>query len=70
MRFAVYTVITGGFDDLKQPLDVDDRFDFFVFSDREIQDPGIWKVRLINQSINALPIRRQPSKVSLPQNPA
>ena len=51
-KFAVYTVITGGFDELKQPLAVDDRFDFIVFSDREIQDSGVWEVRLINQSIN------------------
>ncbi|MBQ6770714.1 MAG: hypothetical protein IJP44_07040 [Bacteroidales bacterium] len=61
MRFAVYTVITGGFDELKQPLAVDDRFDYVVFSDREIQDSGVWEVRLINQPINQ-------SMLSLPAN--
>lgn len=47
-RFAVYTVITGGFDNLKQPLEIDDRFDYFVFTDSFICDSGIWQVKLID----------------------
>ena len=30
--FVVYTVLTGGYDNILQPLVVDDRFDFILFS--------------------------------------
>lgn len=46
-RFCVYTVITGGFDTIKQPLVTDERFDYVIFSDVPINDAGVWQVRNI-----------------------
>ena len=47
-RFAVYTVITGGFDGVKQPLVIDDRFDYILFTDKHIEEVGVWSVKLID----------------------
>lgn len=45
-KVAIYTVLTGGYDNLSQPSIVDDRFDYFCFSnDIEKENIGIWKVR-------------------------
>lgn len=42
-RIAVYTFITGGYDELHQPLTIDEDADYYVISDNEIRDPGIYK---------------------------
>lgn len=47
-RFVVFTVIVGEYDTVKQPLVIDDRFDYVIFSDSLIDDTGIWQVRPIN----------------------
>lgn len=47
-KFVIYTVITGGFDDPKQPTVVDERFDYVLFTDNtEKKKIGVWKVRPI-----------------------
>ena len=48
-RFAIYTAIVGGYDLIKQPLVVDDRFDYILFSDciKEKQ-VGVWQIRQID----------------------
>lgn len=47
-RFVVYTVITGGFDTVRQPKVIDSRFDYVLFTD-EVTNPkvGVWSVRAI-----------------------
>lgn len=45
-RFVVYTVITGGFDTVRQPEVIDPRFDYILFTD-SVTNPriGAWSVR-------------------------
>lgn len=49
-RFAVYTVLVGGYDNVIQPLVVDDRFDYVMFTDtrRERCNNGVWQVRFFD----------------------
>ena len=46
-KFAVYTVIVSGYDNIHQPTVVDDRFDYILFSDTITADVGVWSVRPI-----------------------
>ena len=50
-KFAVYTVITGGFDGVQQPLVIDKRFDYILFVDEpQSATVGVWQVRPIGYS--------------------
>ena len=41
----IYTVITGNYDTIKQPLDITPGADYFLFTNNpHIQDAGVWKV--------------------------
>lgn len=42
-RIAVYTFLTGGYDELHQPLVIDEGADYYVISDNMISDMGIYK---------------------------
>ena len=46
--FVVYTVLVGGYDDVLEPVVVDDRFDYILFSN-DIKEPsiGVWSIRQI-----------------------
>lgn len=45
-KIAIYTVLTGGYDSLDQPKVIDDRFDYFCFSnDIPKESIGIWQIR-------------------------
>lgn len=47
-RFVVYTVITGGFDTVRQPEVIDPCFDYILFTDVVTSDKiGVWSVREI-----------------------
>lgn len=47
-QFVVYTVQTGGYDIVQQPLVIDERFDYILFSDStEQKSMGVWQVRAI-----------------------
>jgi len=47
-RYVVYTVIVGGFDNVKQPIVTDPRFDYILFTDLPIDSEfGVWQVRSI-----------------------
>ena len=47
-KFAVYTASIGGYDEIHQPLAVDDRFDYIFFSDEVVADKvGVWQIRKI-----------------------
>ena len=50
-RFAIYTACIGGYDDILQPEVVDDRFDFFLFTnDVREERIGVWHVRKVDYS--------------------
>ncbi len=47
-RYVVYTVLTGGYEDILQPLVTDERFDYILFSnDFKNTRIGVWQVRPI-----------------------
>ena len=44
LKIAIYTSITGGYDNLKDPIYVDDDIDYYVFTDNKTQvDSTVWK---------------------------
>ena len=46
MKIALYTVLTGNYDALAQPKVIDERFDYFCFSnDIPKSHIGIWEIR-------------------------
>lgn len=47
-KYAIYTAIVGGYDEISQPAIVDGRFDYILFSnDVQEERVGIWQVRPI-----------------------
>jgi len=47
-KFVVYSVLVGNFDEIRQPLVVDERFDYIFFSDSQSnKNIGIWQVKNI-----------------------
>ena len=47
-EFVIYTVRTGGYDDILQPKVVDNRFDYILFTDHtDASTIGIWQVKTI-----------------------
>lgn len=47
-HFVVYTVQIGGYDIVQQPLVIDERFDYILFSDSdELKSSGVWQLRSI-----------------------
>lgn len=44
-KIAIYTCITGNYDELKSPSNIDSRFDYFCFSDNRnnVMEPWIFK---------------------------
>lgn len=50
-KFAIYTAIVGNYDTIRQPLAVDERFDYYLFSN-DIREGhiGVWQVRPIPYS--------------------
>lgn len=62
-RFVIYTVITGGYEDILQPLVLDDRFDYVLFSDNvKSKTNGVWNIRSIpvDMSIDKIRLSRYP----------
>ena len=47
-KYAIYTAMVGGYDEIMQPVVVDDRFDYILFSNDIKEDRvGVWQVRPI-----------------------
>lgn len=47
-KFVVFTVIVGGYDEVKQPLVIDEHFDYVLFTDTSTEtNIGVWQVRSI-----------------------
>ena len=46
--YAIYTAMVGGYDEIMQPMVIDDRFDYILFSNDIKEDRvGVWQVRPI-----------------------
>lgn len=46
--YVIYTVLVGDYDDIMQPVVIDDRFDYVLFSnDIKSENIGVWSVRPI-----------------------
>lgn len=48
-RIAVYTVSTGGYDQIREPKYVDEGIDYFVFTKSKIKQNSVWKVLDVGQ---------------------
>ena len=47
-KFAIYTAIVGNYDEIRQPLVVDSRFDYFLFSNTiQEKQVGVWQIKPI-----------------------
>jgi hypothetical protein len=62
MNVVIYTVITGGYDAIRQPLILDDRFTYICFSNEFSEEKiGVWEIRKIplvvydNQRLSRFP---------------
>lgn len=56
-RFAIFTALVGNYDTISQPLVIDERFDYILFSDCISESNiGIWQVRKFNYK-NDIPIK-------------
>ena len=51
-KFVIYTVMVGDYGSIHQPIAVDDRFDYILFSnDINQSNVGIWQVRSIPEVV-------------------
>ena len=50
-RFVIYTAVIGGYDQIRQPEIIDDRFDYVLFSN-DLQDDkvGVWTIKHFSYS--------------------
>lgn len=63
-HFVVYTVITGGFDSIKQPKVIDERFDYVLFTDNvKERNIGVWSVKKINYAHNDTRVQSRYPKI-------
>lgn len=47
-KYVIYTILVGGYDEIRQPEVVDERFDYVLFSDERVGECiGVWQVRAI-----------------------
>lgn len=44
-KIAIFTAVSGGYDSLKPPMFIDERFDYIVFTDHPFKSVGIYDVR-------------------------
>ena len=53
MKIAIYTVLTGNYDEIRIPLVIDKRFDYILFSDKMTRETiGPWRVQSIPNVID------------------
>ncbi|ADL33456.1 glycosyl transferase GT2 family [Butyrivibrio proteoclasticus B316] len=53
-RIAVYTVLFGTRDDIREPHIIDDNCDYYILTDNEISPTSVWKKIDIPDEVNAL----------------
>ena len=48
-QFAIYTACIGGYDNIVQPVEIDERFDYILFADNVKKERiGVWQVRKVD----------------------
>lgn len=47
-KFAIYTVNTGGYDQIYEPLYIDESIDYYIYTDQKIPENSVWKKIEIN----------------------
>lgn len=50
-KLVIYTVSTGKYDEIKEPIYVSDNIDYYVFTDQQLDPCSIWKKLPIPESI-------------------
>lgn len=51
-KFVIYTVLVGNYDDILQPVVIDDRFDYILFSNDIYESyKGVWKIKNIPEVV-------------------
>lgn len=55
LKIAIYTVSTGKYDDIKNPIFVDDNIDYYIFTEQNLNSNSIWKKIDIPSKISQLP---------------
>lgn len=55
IKIAIYTVSTGKYDELKEPIYVDPNIDYYVFGVSNISNQSIWKKKEIPDNIKNMP---------------
>lgn len=55
LRIAIYTVSTGKYDDIKNPIFVDKNIDYYVFTEQNLNSDLVWKKIDIPSNISTLP---------------
>ena len=64
---AVYTIITGGYDQLQEPETINPEWDYFLFTDSpEKYSSDVWKIIVLDNSENLNPILLQRKVKCLP----
>lgn len=57
-KYVIYTVVTGGYEEVLQPIALDDRFDYVLFTDNVRSDKeGVWTTKSIRNDLNLDKIR-------------
>ena len=68
-KYVVYTSLVGSYDEIRQPLTVDGRFDYILFSDSlSVDRIGVWQVHPIpqlegNDRLRSRYVKCHPAKV-------
>lgn len=55
IKIAIYTVSTGKYDDVKEPIYIDKNIDYFVFTEQNVRENSIWKKKCMPEKIKDLP---------------
>lgn len=60
-RIAVYTAIFGGYDQIYNPMSLDERCDYYIFTDSKVNENCIWKcldISLLPKGMSNLVLNR------------
>jgi hypothetical protein len=60
LRKVIYTVITGGYDKLKEPMIVNNNWDYVCFTDNTAFKSKVWKIKRFNANLNKKKLSRLP----------
>lgn len=59
MRIVIYTVITGGYDGVIQPVELTPDADYVIYTDNDGIDTGVWEKRPIPEAAKNLDKKKQ-----------